>query len=527
MKKPNKKYWGLMILFLLLAPVLASHGEDSLSEVVIEELEKDFFLKGGRNPFSPATLEGEIDFNQLSLEGLVLGPNVQLALLSGRILQEGNKLGPYEVSQILPGKITFTKEGREQTIKMQNYLPPLQEERGGEYSIEFRNADIKDSLKILAKAAGYNLIMPEDLIGRVNLSFENTPLRTAIRAILKVNNYSFAMENGVMRVGTSEQFSGGTDLQALTLPLKYATAKDLTENIKPLLSDKGSVTAEVRTNAVTVKDYDANIENVRNLIESVDKKDQLVHIEAHIIDATNDFSRSLGIQWGASGTPSRLTVAGGDTTGNFTVGSNAATKSNVNLGAASPTSALAMRIGRLAGGSAIDLQLTAAEQRGSIRILSKPSVTTINNKPAKIRSGVKIYVKSTSNISVGTSGASASGSDSSLQTIETGVTLNVTPQISPNEMIKLTIEANESEADFSRTVDGIPAVLDNTATTTVVLENGETAVIGGLIKRKEQTTKKRVPGLGQIPVLGLFFKSKTKTDNQNELMIFITPRILD
>ena len=183
-------------------------------------------------------------------------------------------------------------------------------------------------------------------------------------------------------------------------------------------------------------------------------------------------------------------------------------------------------MGRLPGNTALQAQLSAAEANGIIRIISKPNVSTINNLPAKIRSGVKIYVKSTSNISVGTPGAEAEANQPSLQLIETGVQLTVTPQISPESMIKLTIDASESQPNFAQAVDGIPSILDNTATTTVLLHDSETAVIGGLIKTNDSYQKNSVPGLSKIPVLGLFFQNKTKSKTYSELMVFITPKIL-
>ncbi|MDO8526406.1 MAG: secretin N-terminal domain-containing protein [Deltaproteobacteria bacterium] len=514
----------LMACFFLL-PVSALHSSSSLSDLASGHFEKELIATGSRNPFAPAELQGEIDLATLSLEGLILGRNATLALVSGRIVRVGDKIGKYNVSKILLGEIVLTSDTEEYHLKMEAFVPPLKKE-AKESFIEFHNADLKDALKMLATAADYNLIMPEDIGGRVNLSFDDATIRDASNSILKVNNYNYAIESGIMRVGKPDQFAGGTDLQATTIPLKYATAKDLVDKAKPLLSDKGSVTAIDRTNVLSVKDYDANVDSVRRLVEAIDKKDQQVLIEAHIIDATNNFSRSLGIQWGSTGNPSRVTFAGADNTGTFKVNGFDPTNAMVNMGAANPTSGTAFRIGMLPGNTNIDVQLTAAEQRGDIRIISKPNVSTINNMPAKIRSGVKIYVKSTSNISIATTAGSGGGQQPSLQLIETGVQLNVTPQISPEDTIKLTIDATESQPNFALAVDGIPSILDNTASTTVLLKDGETAVIGGLIKTTDSKTQNAVPGISKVPILGLLFKNKTTNKQQNELMVFITPRIL-
>ena len=514
-----------VFLFSVLCFPFSIHASSSLSDLAVEGLEREFVSTGGRNPFTPAE-KGEMDAATLVLEGLVYSKTVRIGLLSGQVVRLQDKVGRYTVSKIEPGEVVLTAETEEQRIRMEGYLKPQNPGTENRLSINFRQADIKDALRLLSTAADYNLIAPEDISGRVNVSFENTTLRDAISAILKVNGYNYAIESGIMRVGKPDQFAGGTDLLATAISLKYATAGNLVDKVKPLLSDKGSVTAEDRTNTLSVKDYEANVDSVRKFVEHVDKKDQQVLIEAHIIDATNNFSRSLGVQWGISGNPSKLTVSGASNTGNFTINGFPPTPAIVNLPAANPTGGVGFRVGQLPGATNIDLQLTAAEQRGDIRIISKPNVSTINNLPAKIRSGVKIYVKSTSNISVGTPGAEAEANQPSLQLIETGVQLTVTPQISPESMIKLTIDASESQPNFAQAVDGIPSILDNTATTTVLLHDSETAVIGGLIKTNDSYQKNSVPGLSKIPVLGLFFQNKTKSKTYSELMVFITPKIL-
>lgn len=516
--------WG--VLGILLLGGAAASAETSLSDLNTESLSREISATGMRNPFAPTNMSGEIEIGNLNLEGSLIGAHLKLALVSGYILQEGSLLGAYTVSSIKRGEIRFTDEVQEYTIKMAGYTEPIRKKSGRNYAIEFRQAALRDTLSFLAKAAGYNLIVPEDTQGRVSLSFGDTTILNAMKSILRVNNYSYAMENSIMRVGKPDDFKGGTDLLSVTYPLKFATAKDLEDKIKAFLSDKGTVIAEERSNVLNIKDYDANIDKIRKFLDTIDKKDKQILIEAHIVDATNDFSRSLGVQWGASGTPSNLIIAGGDKTGTITVGSKAATPTHVNLPASSPTGAAMFRIASLPASSFIDVQLTAAEEKGEINIISKPSVITVNNKPAQIRSGVTLYVKSNSDINVGTTGSSSSASTSDIQAIETGIQLDVTPQVTADRLIKLIIEANESEADFSRTVDGIPAILDNTATTTVILADGETAVIGGLLKRKDTLTHKGVPGLSKIPLIGLLFKSKTKQKTNNELMVFITPHIL-
>ncbi len=514
---------AISIAFLVLTffPVWAS----PLSDLALDQLEQNSNMLNPtlRSPFAPESQTGgDMDPNSLLVQGVIYG-KMKMALLSGKMVKEGEEIGRFKVAKILPNEVVLKDEEKEFHLNVENYIEPMvANKKTQEYMIEFRDANLTDVLKMLSKCAGLNLIAPEDIAGRVTLSFDDIALVDAMRSILRVNGYEYAMEEKVLRIGKPDAFVGGTDLRTQTFHLKYATAKDLTEKIKTLLSDRGSVINDDRTNTLTVKDRDAVVGNIHNIIDQMDNRDQQVQIEARIVDASKSFSRALGIRWGVNGTSGKFT-----TSGTADVGLNADTGNplNVNLGADNPTSGIGMLIGSL-GGFNIESQLTAAESKGDIQILSKPTVMTLNNMPSKIRSGTKIYVKSTSSISLGTTSASSSSSSSGLQEINTGIELTVTPQISIDDYIKMQIQAVESEADFSKTVDGIPAILDNTANTTVVVKDGETAVIGGLFKQKTTNQKTGVPGFQNIPVMGYLFKSKAKTRADSELMIFITPRIV-
>ena len=516
----------LLIVFLLFA------GGSALA-APLSDLAEDQFDKGptalkpsSGSPFVPIRRAGDdVDATMLKTEGIVCGKDLKIALLSGRIVQEGDSLGRYKVKEIHPSGVVLSLGSSLYHLKIEDHVASFIKKKGTSgYTVEFYNASLRDALKLLTKGAGLNLMLPEDLSGRVTLSFEDMDLLETIRSILRVNGYEYAMESGVVRVGKADAFVGGANLTTVNYRLKYATARDLVEKVKVLLSDKGSVVSDDRTNTLTVKDRDAVIANISSLVSIIDGRDQQVQIEARIVDASHNFSRSLGIRWGVSSQSGQFSTAGSTSAGTHPDTNNPL---NVNLGASEPTSAIGFIIGRLAGNTNIEAQITAAEQKGDVQILSKPTVSTLNNMPARIRSGTKIYVKSTSSISVGTAGGTAANAGTSgLQEIDTGIDLTVTPQIATENAIRLKIVAVESEADFSRTVDGIPAVLDNQASTTVLLKDGDTTVIGGLYRVRTSKEKRGVPGLSKIPVMGLLFQSKTRTKSDNELMIFITPRIL-
>ncbi|MBI4411491.1 MAG: hypothetical protein HY541_03290 [Deltaproteobacteria bacterium] len=498
-------------------------ADGSLSDLSMEGFEtKEATPAGVRNPFEPGPAEDGKQAPTFSLEGIVAGKSKRLCLISGQILKEGAFLGNYLIGEIRSGEVILKSTQGELKVRMNNFISS-ESAPGDLYNIAFQGAGLKEALRLIAAAGDFNLILPENTTGRVSVIFNKTELKDALASILRVNGFEFAEENKIVRVGKPDDFSGDTYFESTQIALKYATAKDLVATIKPLLSEKGTVIADERTNIVSVKDRQSIIEDVQDLIRKVDKKDQQVRIEAKIIDATKNFSRAMGIQWGFMRDSGQVQGFGSTPVGESPETGNPL---NFNFPAGTPTSGAGIIIGNLIGGMDFEAQVTAAEAKGDITIISQPSVTTLNNAPAKIRSGLKIYVKSTSDITIGTSSGSSGGESSGLEEIDTGIELTVTPQISTDNSIKLKIAAIESEADFSRTVDGIPSVIDNTASTTVFVRDGETTVIGGLFKVKKTSNVKGVPGISSIPIIGWFFKSKAKTRDNTELLLFITPRIV-
>lgn len=486
----------------------------SFSDMALEEL-TNASANDLRDLFAPGVVENEFDPTSLTVEGIIIGPTTKIALVAGQNLSVDDRVGNYTVSDIRPGKIVLKQLEEEYIVKMEGYSPQLQSRNNNKFYVEFQDADLKKSLRMLAKSGALNIIIPEDTKGAITVAFNNIDILDVIASILRVNELEYAIENHIMRIGKAASFKDDSDLMALTMPLRYATSKELEEKIKAFLSDRGSTTSDERTNTIIVKDHASVISNVRNFLTEIDKKDPQVSIEAKIIDASKSFARSLGIQWGLTSGPNNMILRGNQDSGAITGGNQSGTM--VNLPTATPSSGIDILLGRLPGNTTLQTQLSAAEENGTIRIISKPNVTTINNKAAKIRSGVKIYVK--------VDGGTDQGPE--LKEIDTGIELKVTPQITINRMIKMNIEATQSEADFSRTVDNIPAILDNTASTTVLIPDGETAVIGGLLRVSTTSEKKSVPGISKIPIVGWLFKNSNKTKDNKELMIFITPKILD
>lgn len=402
---------------------------------------------------------------------------------------------------------------------------------GENYSIQFKNADLKEALQFLSKIADINVMIPDNVAGVVSTSFESTSIEDAINSIVKANGYDYVIEHGIWRIGEGEKFtSANEDLKTEVFRLKYASAKDLEEKVKEFITDRGSVIAEERTNSLIVRERPAIINNVWSFLQDIDVRDMQVLIEAKIIEATRDFSRNLGIQWGVTSTGTGLDVYGVNSVGTLNSGSNAL----VNLpmpttsSVSTPTSGVRL-FSALRGGNILETQITMAEQKGDLNIISEPTIVTSNGVAANIKSGETVYVKTTGDISIGGTGStstSTTGGSSGLQEIETGIELKVTPQISVDNYVKLVIETETSQLDFTRTVDGIPVVIESNAGTSVVVGDGETTVIGGLAKLTGSRTKKNVPGFSKIPLLGALFKSRARYSQNKDLMIFIKPTII-
>ncbi|MBU0505274.1 MAG: secretin N-terminal domain-containing protein [bacterium] len=398
------------------------------------------------------------------------------------------------------------------------------------YHVEFSDADIQDAIRLLAKIGNKNIVVSDKITGKVTASFDKISITDALNAVLNTNGYGVVERNKILQVHNKEEITEfGEDLKTTSYNLNYATAKDTLPHIESLISERGSVFADDRTNAIHVRDTATVSKNIATLISRLDRKGKQVLIEAKIIEANSNFVRSLGIQWGITRTGSAIQTAGLTSVGTADSGRSLMFNGPASgLNTSAPLAGVGLILGSFKG-SLTDIQLSMAEQHGDINILARPSIATMDNQAATIRSGTTFYIKTSGDVNIGSSdtGTSSSSSGSNLQEIATGIELVVTPQISLNNYIKLAIEATESEADFTKAIDGVPAVIDNVAQTTVMLKNQETTIIGGLFRVRDARTVKGVPGLMKIPILGNLFKSKTKSTEKSELLIFITPKVID
>lgn len=393
------------------------------------------------------------------------------------------------------------------------------------YDVRFRAAPLREVLQFLAWLSGINIVIPEGIEGIVNVNFYEITVGDALNSVIKANDLDYTVEGNVIRVATEGDFKDtGENLKTETFRLRFATANKITDKVQQLLSTSGSVVSDARTNSIVVRELPANLNNVRRFVTDIDIRDAQVLIESKILEATRQFSRSLGVQWGVNKSTGVVRPVGVTDIGTADSGR----PFNVNLGALNPTSAFGLLVGTI-GGTDIDFVINAAEERGDLYIVSDPSIVTSNGQPARIRSGTTLLIKTTGDITIGATGGTsttAGATGSGLQEIDTGVELKVTPQISVGQYVKLDIEATTSQPDFSRAVEGIPVILENIATTTVLVKDGETTVIGGLSRLNDNLSRRKVPFFSKIPLLGNLFKNKNRHRENSELMVFITPRIV-
>jgi len=492
----------------------------NLKEFATSEQSK---VQWANNPFIKPI--DNVSVSELKLQGLVSSTLDEAALVNGEMVAQGDRIGSTEIVDVDGNRVVLRNGDGIFSISMKGAAAKPKLEKGT-YLVEFRDAPLENVVRMLAKMSGLSIVVPEKVDGKVTASFESSNLYDAMKSILKTYGYGAVDDDGMVRVITKEDVKlMGEDLNTRSYNLGFAKAERILSNVQALLSERGTAIADDMTNSVHVRDTDQNLKGITQLISSVDKKGRQVLIEARIIEASNDFVRSLGIQWGITRTGGSIQSYGLKTVGTDDQGRNLmfnAPAVGINNGPALAGAGLILGSFK---GILTDIQLSAAEEQGDVTVLARPTISTLNNQEASIRSGSKFYVKTNGNVSIG--GISTPTNASNLQEIDTGIELKVTPQISDTGYIRMDISATQSEANFAKAVDGVPSVDDKSAQTTVSLMDGETTIIGGLFQLKDAKTVRGVPGLMKIPIMGNLFKGKTKTKARRELLIFLTPRIVD
>jgi type IV pilus assembly protein PilQ len=406
---------------------------------------------------------------------------------------------------------------------------------GEPISLELKDADIKDVLRMFAKTTGLNIVVDPDVTGTVTVQLENVPWDQCLDTILKINRLDYIVENNVLRVARIERLKEekqslasyrtaeelAKPMRTVTKVLSYARADEIARLLFSqnfLLSARGSVVTDTRTNQLIIRDISDRIEGILNLIDSLDTPNPQVLIEARIVETTRAFAQSLGVVWGFQG--SADPEHGTSTGWNFP--NTARVRGGVDL--ATPGFGNADGVGSVISFTFADIldsfnlgfALQAAETDGLVKIISSPKVQAQNNQLAHIQSGLLIPVQTVANQTV------------TVVYVDATLSLDVTPQITAEGTVVLDIDLKKREPAEGVIIQGAGNVPLSTrdARTKVMVRDGGTTVIGGIYKFNDNTSKSGIPGLNKIPVLGALFRSNQTSKKHEELLIFITPRIV-
>jgi type IV pilus assembly protein PilQ len=416
---------------------------------------------------------------------------------------------------------------------------------GEPISVNLKDVDLKDFFRLIHEISGLNVVLDPNVHGTLTVVLDDVPWDQALDIVLKNNDLARELEGNVLRIATVETLKREADSRraqiesealavekvSVTRFLSYAKAKDVIVTVKKFLSQRGDVVADDRTNAVIINDIPKTIPTIDRLLTQLDRKTQEVEIEARVVAATRQFARDIGTQlgfgWGnghsaiggnqAAG--SSPTTVGGLTPGYITVpGTGSTTGSSIplfsNLGSTSPSSGLSFV--NASNNVRIDAVLSLAESRGLLKVLSRPRVVTQNNIQALVKQGVRVPIVTQAQL----------GGPPTVTYIDAFLRLTVTPQITSENTIFLNVDVENTTPNFGQEVQGNPELITQQATTQVLVTDGGTVVIGGVIQTQNSINISQVPLLGNIPILGNLFKHTVVNTSNQELIFFITPRII-
>jgi type IV pilus assembly protein PilQ len=424
---------------------------------------------------------------------------------------------------------------------------------GRRIDLDLKDADIHNVLRLIGDVSRRNIVVADDVGGTVTIRLRNVPWDQALAVILQSKKLGMVEQGNLLRIAPLDVLQKEREqeierrkmevelapIETRLIPVSYASAADLEQRLQPLLSDRGSISIDSRTNTLIARDVSAALNQVEELARALDTQTPQVLVEARIIEATSSYIRDVGIQWGGSGTvssttgnptglafPSAIGVAGGasdsqtPTQGLSPFAPSVANPNfAVNMPAAVGTGeggAIGLTFGSIDNNVNLALRLSAAESSGMLRILSSPRVLTMDNKAAKISQGTMIPF----------SQVSAQGVQTVFQ--EATLELQVTPHVTADGSVQMAVKISRDEPDFNQTsARGDPTILKREAETQLLVMDGHTAVIGGIFVRNTGRNVDQVPFFGDIPILGLLFQRRRASDTRGELVIFITPRIVN
>lgn len=470
---------------------------------------------------------------------------------------KAEKLKPVEMVTVKKLPAEKTAEGaaevkKEEAVSKEQTAPqtptaiptvPASEEGAGQkiytgkkITLDFKDADIANILRLFAEVSDLNIIASGDVRGTVTIRLVDVPWDQAFDIVLQANNLGAERIGNVVRIVPLERLSAERkvraeatkareDIEPLVtevIPINYGKVKDIGDTgIKPILSSRGKVVVDERTNTLIVTDIRSNVEKAKLLVRTLDAQTPQVLIQAQVIEANLDFSRELGIQWGGAFIESKNVTgsvkgaSGGITDPGTSTGSGDLA---VNLPAAVTSGAggaVQFALANLTNTKYLQVRISALESTGQGRIISSPRLTTLDNTEASIEQGLRIpYPKQTAEGTV------------SVDFIEANLKLTVTPHVTADGYIRMELDVKKDTPDTSITVEGTPSIDKKEVKTEVLVKDGEVVVIGGIYTYTKTTSTDAVPFVYKIPLLGWLFQKRVKADNKRELLVFIAPTIV-
>jgi type IV pilus assembly protein PilQ len=449
----------------------------------------------------------------------------------------------YQANEVFAVEVrSLTKQEKETLLKERLVFT------GDRLSLNFQDIEVRAVLQLLADFTGLNLVTSDTVDGRITLRLKNVPWDQALDIILKSKGLTKRQIDNVIMVAPTEEVAAREQLELESqqkieelaplrsdfIQINYAKAQDLADLLKSeenrLLSPRGNVTVDVRTNTLLIQDTVAKLEDIRRLLLKLDIPVRQVLIESRIVIANNDFAKDLGVRFGTNFDGSfddNFTLTAGALPGYLdnSIGVAPGIESNsengddqealmVNLPVNAPSGGINFLVGKV-GSYLLQLELTAMQTEGRGELISSPRLITSDQTRATIKQGVEIpYLEASS------SGATKTAFKEAL------LKLDVTPHITPDDRIRMDLRINKDNPDYSRSIRGVPPIDTRKIETTVLVDNGETVVLGGVFERNKTKSSERVPFFGDLPYAGVLFRRNEQVDENNELLIFVTPKIL-
>ncbi|MEY8252471.1 MAG: type IV pilus secretin PilQ family protein, partial [Colwellia sp.] len=427
--------------------------------------------------------------------------------------------------------------------KAPSYLGETDDFNGRSISLSFQDIPVRTVLQIIADYNEFNLIVSDTVTGNITLRLDGVPWDQALSIILKVKGLDKRMQGNILMVAPSDELAA-REAQALQakqqveelatlyseyVQINYAKATEFSELIKnedtSILSARGSVSVDERTNTLLIRDTAKSIEDIKRMITILDVAVRQVVIEARMVTVKDNMNEELGIRWGVTNADGEFATSGsieGASTANGTrsavpgVGTvpSIGDGLNVNLPVSNAAGTIAFQVARLANGTILDLELSALEKENKGEVIASPRITTANQKEAYIEQGVEIPYQE-----------AASSGATSTQFKKAVLSLTVTPHITPDDKIILDLVVTQDT--ISDITSGFaPAIDTQRIGTQVLVNNGETIVLGGIYQQAIISTVSKIPILGDIPYLGWLFRNSSQLNEKKELLIFVTPRIV-